>query len=405
MKYYLVGGAVRDRLLGQPVRERDWLVVGGTPAALRARGFRQVGKSFPVFLHPETGEEYSLPRGGAGPGDTEEAIVARDLAGRDLTVNAMALSPAGRLLDPLGGERDLRERLLRHTPAFEEDPLRVLRLARLLARYAPLGFRVADETARLVTRLAAARAYRSLPPDRVWAEIEQALTGERPRLFFEFLQERRALSPWLPELSALFGVPQPEIHHPEIDTGVHTLMVLDQACRLTGDPATRFAALCHDLGKGSTPREIWPRHAGHEKRSVHAVNALCLRLPVPNRFKSLALLVAAYHTHCHRAPRLNPGTLLDTLAAADAFRRPERFEHFLTACEADARGRLGFEQSPYPQAALMRDALGAAAGVDAAAIARATGDGERVAAAIWRARRQAIERMLERRADAGSPPP
>ena len=391
MKFYLVGGAVRDQLLGLPARERDWLVVGGSARALADKGFRQVGKSFPVFLHPETGEEYALPRVDEPGGMEVDELVREDLRRRDLTVNAMALSPDGRIIDPLNGARDLKRRLLRHTPAFADDPLRVLRLARLLTRLEPLGFRVCDETGTVVKRIAGTRAYRGLSPDRVWAEIQLVLTEDHPRVFFEFLQAHRALSPLLPELSALFGVPQPEIHHPEIDTGVHTMMVLEQACRLTDDPATRFAAMTHDLGKGSTPREIWPRHIGHEQRGVQALNTLCTRLPVPNSFRSLALLVAGYHTHCHRCFKLETGPLMETLAAADAFRRPEQLEQMLTACEADARGRLGFEETPYPQAGYMRALFHAAASVDVAALAAGAGDRAELPALIAESRRRAVE--------------
>ena len=395
MKFYLVGGAVRDRLLGQPVHERDWLVVGGSAQALVERGFRQVGKNFPVFLHPDTGEEYALPRVDETQG-TEEDRVREDLRRRDLTVNAMAISPEGRLIDPLNGTGDLKERVLRHTPAFADDPLRVLRLARLLARLQPLGFKVCDDTGRLAKGIAGTRAYRGLSPDRVWTEIQSVLAEDHPRIFFEFLQAHAALSPWLPELSALFGVPQPEIHHPEIDTGIHTMMVLEQACRLTTDPAIRFAAMTHDLGKGSTPKEIWPRHIGHEQRGVQAVNTLSTRLPVPTRFKSLALLVAGYHTHCHRCFRLETAPLMETLGAADAFRRPERLEQMLTACEADARGRLGFEEAPYPQAGYMRALFRAAAAVDARALAARTSDPAELAALIAASRRHAVEEARHR---------
>lgn len=391
MKFYLVGGAVRDQLLGQPIRERDWLIVDGSQQELLERGFRRVGKSFAVFLHPETGEEYALPRGSTPPAASEEEIVREDLARRDLTINAMAISPGGRLVDPLNGQEDLKARLFRHTPAFRDDPLRVLRLARMVARYKSLDFRVWDETSTLVRQIASSKAYRSLPPDRVWAEIEQVLGEDHPRDFFEFLQTHRALSPLLPELSSLFGVPQPEIYHPEIDTGVHTMMVLDQACLLTADPVTRFAALTHDLGKGSTPKEVWPGHAGHEQRGLYAINAICARFPVPNRFKSLALLVAGYHTHCHRSLHLKTKTLLETISATDAFRRPERLEQFLTACEADVRGRLGFENKDYPQAEFLRTLFRAAASVDAAAITESAASGDELPALITESRLRAID--------------
>ncbi|MES9868561.1 MAG: multifunctional CCA addition/repair protein [Sedimenticola sp.] len=353
MRCYLVGGAVRDKLLGLPVEERDWLVIGASGDELTAMGYRQVGRDFPVFLHPETSEEYALPRGEAAA-DGDNGEIASDLACRDLTINAMALTPEGTLIDPLRGKRDLEKRLLRHTPAFAEDPVRVLRLARFAARLHGLGFTVADETRKLVREMCRSGQLKSLVAERAWSEIGRALNEQYPVQFFETLRACGALHAVLPELHNLYGVPQPEKHHPEIDTGIHTMMVLEQACRLSDEGATRFAALVHDLGKGSTPKELWPGHIGHEERSVWLVTSLCARLRIPNNYRDLAVLVARYHTHLHRALELKPSTLLRTLMAVDALRRPERFEQFLLACEADARGRKGLESRPYPQADLFR---------------------------------------------------
>ncbi|MES9877980.1 MAG: multifunctional CCA addition/repair protein [Candidatus Sedimenticola sp. PURPLELP] len=353
MKCYLVGGAVRDKLLDLPVQERDWLVTGTSSDDLIKKGYRQVGREFPIFLHPETSEEHALPRGDTNSDDEHEQVIA-DLLCRDLTINAMALDQQDNLIDPLGGENDIQARTLRHTPAFSDDPIRVLRLARFAARLHEFGFRVADETRELVQQMCREGELKSLVPERTWAEIERALTGEYPWIFFETLRECGALHAVLPELHRLYGVPQPERHHPEVDTGLHTMMVLQQACRLSAEPQTRFAAVMHDLGKGTTPPDLWPRHIGHEKRSVWMVTDLCARLKAPNSFRDLAVMVAGYHTHIHKALELKPSTLLRTLKALDALRRPERFEQFLLACEADARGRAGLKKQPYPQADLVR---------------------------------------------------
>jgi len=369
MRTYLVGGAVRDKLLGLEVSERDWLVTGADARMLTAMGYRQVGRDFPVFLHPETAEEYALPRG-EYCGDDEAALVAADLIRRDLTINAMALTDDGRLIDPLNGKRDLAQRILRHTPGFAEDPIRILRLARFAARFHPLGFILADETRKLAKEMVRQQRLSSLAPERVWSEIQRALSGEHPRVFFETLNRCHALSALLPELHRLYGVPQPPQHHPEVDTGDHTMRVLEQACRLSSEPEVRFAALLHDLGKGATPRALWPRHTGHEERGVALVNELCTRLRVPNGYRRLALGVTRYHTHAHRATELRPGTLWRLIKGLDGLRRPEQFEQFLLACEADARGRRGFEEQPYPQAGLLRRLRQAAADVDVAPLIR-----------------------------------
>lgn len=376
MDIYLVGGAVRDKLMGITVKDRDWVVVGATPEDMTARGFKIVGADFPVFLHPETKEEYALARterksGRGYKGFTvyagPDVSLEQDLARRDLTINAMAEDARGRLFDPYNGTADLKRGILRHvSPAFAEDPLRVLRVARFAARF---GFPVAHETQELMRTLVEAGEMETLIAERVWAELERALGEKQPVRFFEVLRECGALQHLLPELDALFGVPQPPEHHPEIDTGVHVFMVLAQATRLSADTRVRFAALLHDLGKGSTPPSQWPKHQGHEQRSVTLVRAVCERFRVPNEYRDQAILAARYHTHCHRAAELRDDTLLETLEALDAFRRPERVESFVLACEADARGRRGFEDSPYPQADIFRRAFDAARAVDTAAIA------------------------------------
>ena len=375
MELYLVGGAVRDSLLGRPVTERDWVVVGATPDDLLTRGFRPVGKDFPVFLHPETHEEYALARTErkTAPGyhgfsvyAAPDVTLEEDLLRRDLTINAMARDRDGWLIDPYHGARDLEQRWLRHvSPAFAEDPVRILRVARFSTRYAPLGFRVAPETLDLMRTMVASGEVDHLVAERAWAETVRALSEPQPTPFIETLRECGALARIFPELDRLFGVPQPAAHHPEIDTGQHTLLALAQAVRLNADIVTRFAVLVHDLGKGTTPAEEWPRHIGHEERGADQVRALCQRLRVPNMYRELGALTARYHTHCHRALELRPKTLLNTVQGLDALRKPQRFAQFLIACEADARGRLGLEDRNYAQATLMRQVHAAAASVQA----------------------------------------
>jgi tRNA nucleotidyltransferase (CCA-adding enzyme) len=373
MQTYLVGGAVRDMLLGRPARERDWVVVGATPASLLAQGFRPVGKDFPVFLHPESNEEYALARTErkTAPGYHGFAVRAepdvtleQDLLRRDLTINAMALDADGRLIDPHGGRNDLDARLLRHvSPAFGEDPVRILRVARFAARLAPLGFRVAPETDELMRGMVAAGEVDALVPERVWAELAKALVEPAPGAFFEVLRGCGALARLFPEIDRLFGVPQPPQHHPEIDTGAHTLLVLAQAVRLSADPTVRFAALTHDLGKGLTPPELWPKHHGHEQAGLAALDSLCERLKVPNAYRRLAERVMRYHGHAHKALELRASTVVDLLQRLEAFRQKDALEPFLLACEADARGRPGFEARPYPEAAWLKAAREAAAAV------------------------------------------
>ena len=399
MQVYLVGGAVRDERLGLPVRERDWCVVGARPAELIDKGFRQVGKDFPVFLHPETNEEYALARTerktAAGYHGFEfdtspDVTIEEDLARRDFTINALAVDENGALIDPHGGLRDLETRLIRHvSDAFVEDPVRILRAAKFAARFARLGFRIAPATRDLMRSIVADGEADALVADRVWKETEAALAGPAPQLFFEALRACGALRVVLPEVDALFGVPQPPEWHPEIDTGLHTMMVVEQAAKLSEAVEVRFAALVHDLGKGTTRLSDLPSHPGHEQRGRKLIRSLCDRLPVPRACRDLGLLVAEYHTHCHRAFELRHDTVVKLLEKTDAFRRPQRFEQFLVACEADARGRTGFEAADYPQAAHLRAAFAAASAIDGGAIAAAEG-GENVARAIRTARLDAV---------------
>jgi tRNA nucleotidyltransferase (CCA-adding enzyme) len=403
MEVYLVGGAVRDELLGRKVTERDWVVVGATPDELLRQGYRQVGREFPVFLHPQTQEEYALARrerkSGAGyRGFVTDAAptvtLEDDLKRRDLTINAMARSTDGTLIDPHGGRRDLEARLLRHvSDAFVEDPVRILRVARFAARFAPLGFRVAGETLELMRAMVTNDEVQALVPERVWQETERALGEARPAAFFDVLRACGALAHIFPEVEALFGVPQPAQWHPEIDTGVHTLMVIDMATRLSPLASVRFAALTHDLGKALTPPEKWPRHPGHEVASVRLVTELCARLHVPNEFRDLAILVARHHGVVHRAFELRPGTVLELLENTDALRRRERFESFLLACEADARGRTGLEDRPYPQGDYLRTALAATRHCVPTAQETATLPGEEIAARLRMRRLDAIKAL------------
>ncbi|HIP81568.1 MAG TPA: multifunctional CCA addition/repair protein [Leucothrix mucor] len=360
MKTYLVGGAVRDKLLGLAVKDNDWVVTGATPDEMLEKGFTPVGKDFPVFLHPKTHEEYALAR-------TERKTAAGyhgfqfhadsnvtledDVQRRDLTINALAEDENGNILDYVNGQADLDKRLLRHvSPAFAEDPVRILRIARFAARFAPLGFKVAKSTMTLMRDMVKQGEVDALVAERVWQEMERALGEPSPDVFIEVLRECGALKVLFPEIDRLFGVPQPEEHHPEIDTGIHTLMVLQQSCLLSNDPVVRFAALTHDLGKGTTPKEILPHHYNHEERGYDLVKELCERYKIPNQYRQLAEITARYHTHCHRAFEIKPKTLLKTLNATDAFRKPERFEQFLLACTADSHGRPGYEDYDYKQA-------------------------------------------------------
>ncbi len=405
MKIFLVGGAVRDRLLGRQPHEHDYVVVGATPDELLALGYRPVGKDFPVFLHPATGEQYALARTErkTGPGYygfetrfSPDVTLEDDLGRRDLTINAMAQDDGGTLVDPHGGRADIETRVLRHvSAAFVEDPLRVLRVARFAARFAPLGFAVAPETMELMRGIVSSGEMSALVPERVWVETERALGEDRPTVYFEVLRDCGALAALFPEIAALDGVPQPPKWHPEIDTGLHAMQALEVAASLSPDTTVRFAALMHDLGKGVTPREQWPRHLGHEEAGAKLIEGVCARLKVPNEHRDLAVLVARHHAKVHRAAELRPATMLDLLEATDAFRRAERFERLLLACEADARGRgPELRAAPYPQARLLRHARDAAASVrlDPAFVANSTGPviAERVRATRVEAIREAL---------------
>lgn len=379
MNIYLVGGAVRDTLLGlneadRPQSDRDWVVVGATVQEMLNQGYLQVGKDFPVFLHPRSKEEYALARTErkTGPGYTGFAFNAdasvtleEDLLRRDLTINAIAQDENGNLVDPYGGRADIEKRILRHvSAAFVEDPLRVLRVARFAARFAHLGFRVADETMTLMKTITASGELEHLVAERVWQEIEKSLREKTPTVFFEILRECGALAVILPEVDVLFGVPQPEQHHPEIDTGIHVMLCLEQASILSADPVVRFATLMHDLGKGVTPKDNWPHHYQHEHLGVAVIKRLCQRLRVPKRYAAIAQLVSEYHTQCHRIEELRAATTLKLLEYLDAFRRPQQMAQFLLACEADSKGRPGYENIVYKQSDLLRAALAAALSVD-----------------------------------------
>jgi tRNA nucleotidyltransferase (CCA-adding enzyme) len=403
MKIYLVGGAVRDKLLGLEPKERDWVVVGATPESLTAQGYKQVGKDFPVFLHPKTHEEYALARTErkTAPGYYGFAVHAapdvtleEDLLRRDLTVNAIAETNDGQLIDPFHGQQDLTDRLLRHvSPAFSEDPVRILRVARFAARFAHLGFTVAPETNQLMQDMVNAGEVDALVAERVWAETERALGEQTPTRFFEVLRDCGALEKLFPEIERLYGVPQPEKHHPEIDTGVHTMMVLEQAARLSPEPIVRFAALVHDLGKGTTPKDQWPKHIAHEERGVPLVEAMCERLRVPKNYRELAVAVTRYHLHYHRAAELKATTLLKTLNAVDALRRPERFEQFILACEADSRGRTGFEDMHFDQPDILRRARDAAAAITAQELVKQGLTGTAIGQELDRLRVLAIQKI------------
>jgi len=360
MKTYLVGGAVRDKLLGIPIKDNDWVVTGATPEQMLEQNFTAVGRDFPVFLHPKTHEEYALARterktsagyhGFKFHADTEVTL-EQDVKRRDLTINALAEDSEGNIIDFVNGQADIENRILRHvSPAFAEDPVRILRIARFAARFSKLDFKVADETMQLMQEMVKQGEVDALVAERVWQETVKALAEPSPQIFFEVLRKCGALKILFPEIDRLFGVPQPEEHHPEIDTGIHTMMVLQQACLLSDDPIVRFAALTHDFGKGTSPKEELPHHYGHEKRGFFLVQELCERYRIPNKFRQLAEITARYHTHVHRAFEVKAKTLMKVLNKTDAFRKPERFEKFLLACIADSHGRTGYENYDYQQA-------------------------------------------------------
>jgi len=409
MKTYLVGGAVRDKLLGFNKSDRDWVVVGASVTQMLNAGFNQVGKDFPVFLHPKTKEEHALARTErkTGPGYTGFAFNAdpsvtleEDLLRRDLTINAIAQDSDGNLIDPYGGVKDIENRVLRHvSAAFTEDPLRVLRVARFAARFAPLGFRIAEETMALMRQLSSSGELQHLVAERVWQEMEKALHTAAPAEFFRSLRACGALQIILPEVDNLFGVPQPPLHHPEVDTGVHVLMCVEQATQLSDDPVVRFATLMHDLGKALTPKDNWPHHHGHEQLGVALIDAVCARLRVPKKYQQVARLVSQFHTHCHRAQELRADTMLRLFESLDAFRRPGQVAQFLLACEADSRGRTGFEDREYPQADFLRGALVAAQTVNIAGVLKGLNPEshkphDAIKAAIARARTEAIANAI-----------
>ncbi|MDB5731853.1 MAG: polynucleotide adenylyltransferase/metal dependent phosphohydrolase [Variovorax sp.] len=425
MKTYLVGGALRDRLLGRAVADRDWLVVGTTPEAMTARGFLPVGRDFPVFLHPETREEYALARTErkSAPGyrgftvhAAPDVTLEQDLARRDLTINSIALpadlAGAGgdfdldlsTLIDPFGGQRDLRNKVLRHvTDAFREDPVRILRVARFAARFD--DFTVAPETLALMRGMVAAGEADALVPERVWQELSRGLMEATPSRMFEVLRACGALAVLLPEVERLWGVPQRADHHPEVDTGVHLMMVLDMAARLAAPLAVRFACLTHELGKATTPADVLPRHIGHEQRSAKLLRAVCDRWRVPVELRELADVVAREHGNIHRSAELGAAALVRLLERCDALRRPERFAQALLACECDARGRLGFEERPYPQRERLLAALAAARSVATDAVAQQALDagatGARIGEAIQRARIAAVATAMRDEATGG----
>ncbi|ENR6544942.1 multifunctional CCA tRNA nucleotidyl transferase/2'3'-cyclic phosphodiesterase/2'nucleotidase/phosphatase [Vibrio cholerae] len=403
MQIYLVGGAVRDQLLQLPVYDRDWVVVGSSPQAMLAAGFQAVGKDFPVFLHPNSKEEHALARTErkTGVGYTgfachyaPDVTLEDDLQRRDLTINAMAQDNSGQLIDPYGGQRDLAAKVLRHvSPAFVEDPLRVLRVARFAAKLHHLGFTVAEETMQLMAKIAQSGELQHLTAERVWQEWHKSLSTHHPEVFLQVLRDCGALAVVLPEIDRLFGVPQPEKWHPEIDTGIHTLMVAKQAAQLSDSLPVRFAAQVHDLGKGVTPPSEWPSHKLHCHTGLNIIESLCERIRVPNEFRDLALAVCAQHSNVHRADELKSATKLKVLGLLDVWRKPERLEQVLLCCEADHRGRLGLESEPYPQREIFLRAYQAALGVEVQAVIADGFQGKQIKEELDKRRVSAIEAL------------
>lgn len=403
MQIYLVGGAVRDALLGLPVKDKDYVVVGARPEEMIAQGFKPVGKDFPVFLHPKTHEEYALARTerktakgykGFQVYASPEVTLEEDLARRDLTINAMAMDENGQLIDPYKGSEDIKSRVLRHvSPAFSEDPVRILRIARFAARYA--DFSVAEETVSLMRAMVENGEVGALVSERVWQEVSRGLMESKPSRMFEVLKSCGALQKLMPEVDRLFGVPQPEKHHPEIDTGVHVMMALDYAARQHYKLEIRYAVLTHDLGKGVTPAEEWPSHHGHEGKSVQLLNDLSQRLKVPKDCHEIASITAKYHGDIHRALQLKATTLVKLFQSADGFRRPDRFRDILKACECDARGRLNYEDQPYPQSSFLINALEAATSINTAEIAASQSGPDKIASAIYNERVAAVKKSTK----------
>lgn len=402
MQTYIVGGAVRDELLGFAIKDKDYVVVGSTPEAMLAAGFKPVGKDFPVFLHPQTRDEYALARTerktargykGFVIHASPEVTLEQDLARRDLTINAIAKADDGRLVDPFNGLADIQSKTLRHvSDAFAEDPVRILRLARFSARL--VDFNVAPETMLLMCQMVDAGEVDALVAERVWQELAKGLMEQKPSRMFEVLRACGALRKILPELDKLWGVPQPEQHHPEIDTGVHVMMVVDYAASQNFSLPVRFAALMHDLGKGTTPVEMLPKHIGHEQRSASLLKEVCKRLRVPNDCRELGVMTAKFHGKLHQAPQMRPSTLLEFLIELDAIRQPDRFRDFLKACEADARGRTGCADCATPAADLMAKVLIAAAVVDAGAVAATCEGPEQIKIKVFAARLDAVKAVL-----------
>lgn len=405
MQIFLVGGAVRDELLNYPSIEKDWLVVGARAQDLLDRGYLAVGKDFPVFLHPESKEEYALARTErkTGPGyrgfatNADPSVtIEQDLLRRDLTINAIAKNASGELIDPYGGARDIENKWLRHiSPAFAEDPVRILRVARFAARYAHLGFTVHPSTMALMQHMVDHDEVDHLVPERIWKELSRALGEQNPQVFIQVLRDCGALACIMLEIDNLFGVPQRAEHHPEVDCGIHTLLTLKRGSELSTQIAVRFSCLTHDLGKAQTPRDILPRHIGHEHRSEDLVKALCQRLKIPNEIQSLALLTAKYHTQCHRAFELKPSSILKLLEALDAFRKPQRVENFVLCCQADAQGRTGFESKPYPQAAYLQQAFASCQKISAKLFLAQGLQGKQLGTALRAARIEALRELRQ----------
>lgn len=403
MQVYCVGGAVRDELLGLGVQDRDFVVVGSTPTEMESAGYKAVGKDFPVFLHPNTRDEYALARTerktakgykGFQVHADADVTLEQDLARRDLTINAIAKDESGHLIDPYSGIQDLKDKVLRHvSPAFSEDPVRILRAARFAARF--IDFDVAPATMDLMREMVEQGEVDALVPERVWQEISKGLMEEKPSRMFEVLRACGALKKIMPELDALWGVPQPANHHPEIDTGVHVMMVIDYAASKQYQLPVRFAALMHDLGKGTTPKDLLPRHIGHEQRSVDLLQALSKRLRVPNDCKELAHIVAKFHGKVHQVEEMRPETLLKFLVETDAIRQPKRFGDFLLACECDIRGRTGYETQAFEKADLLLSLLKAASEVDAGAVAKLQDTPDKIKQAVYEARLNALEQALK----------
>lgn len=403
MKIYLVGGAVRDSLLNLPIKDKDYMVVGATPEQMQQLGYRQVGKDFPVFLHPKTQQEYALARterkvglgyGGFSCYASPDVTLEQDLLRRDLTINAIAKDEEGNLYDPYQGIADIKARQLRHvSAAFAEDPLRVLRVARFAARFHDLGFEIANETLALMQHMSQTEELTALTPERVWQEVDKSLGGPNPEVFFQVLRQCGALKILFPEIDALFGVPQPEKWHPEIDTGLHTLMVLAQAALLTQEKVVRFAALVHDLGKAVSPKEHLPKHHGHGQKGLPLIKALCERLRVPNEYRDLALLVSDQHQNIHQAFELRAETIIKIFDKADFWRKPERLNQLLLACIADMRGRTGFEHQTYPQSDYLNACFLAANNVNVKTIIEAGLLGAQIKQALYSKRIEIVEQI------------